>query len=243
MTAPDEAFMAGRVALVIRGGTGHATAIGAQLTAMGATSVVVDAPGPGFAAAGRLIDGVLAEHGQLDVLVSDASGHAGLDLLTVEEAEWEAAVTANLGSHVAMAQAAVPRMLDRGKGGRIVLLGGGAPFAGAHTTETARSAGLMGLTASMTYELFAASGIAINCVLSTPVESSHLVASVVGYLCTTAGGEVSGKYLYADRDAISVFSHPLLLSESTVTMRKLGTWDLDEVSSALPPLLLAEGRR
>jgi 3-oxoacyl-[acyl-carrier protein] reductase len=115
-------------------------------------------------AAVRFVDGAAEAFGRLDVLFTNTGGPPVGGWDSFGDAEYHAALEANLLAHVRMCRAAVPHM-RRGGYGRIVMLGSLSmkqPAPGLVLSTTAR-AGLTGFAKSLADEI-ASSGITVNCI-------------------------------------------------------------------------------
>ena len=182
-----------RVAIVTGGAGGLGTAIVARLRDDGMTVVAADLPAVDVTDPGsveRLVSGVLAEQGSLDVLVN-AAGVAGptAPLVDYPPDEWRRIVEVNLTGTFLCVRACLPPMLERGYG-RIVNI---ASIAGKEgnpgmSAYSAAKAGVIGLTKSVGKEL-ARTGILVNCVVpavfdtgltddATPEDRERFVSSV-----------------------------------------------------------------
>jgi NAD(P)-dependent dehydrogenase (short-subunit alcohol dehydrogenase family) len=177
----------GRVALVTGGSSGIGRAIVLQLAAEGATvaltyrndraaadRVAAEAGALGTIAStamydladpndpDRLVQRVLDEHGQLDLLVTNAvawpSQAAGAPV------SWRTALRTNLEGTIATVEAALPHLLARR--GRIVVVSSSVATDGmpGATAYGSAKAGLHGLVATLSVE-HAPSGLLINAVL------------------------------------------------------------------------------
>jgi NAD(P)-dependent dehydrogenase (short-subunit alcohol dehydrogenase family) len=179
-----------RTALVTGGGTGIglaiAKALGAQgarviiasrtqthldegLAALasagvaGATSAVVDVRDP--ASVDRLVDGAIASHGRIDILINNAALPLTTRFEGISTAEWRQAIEVNLTAPFRLIQAVVPSMKAQ-QYGRIVNISSTAgrmvsTLGGAHYTTS--KTGLLGLTRAAAKEL-GRYGITVNAV-------------------------------------------------------------------------------
>jgi NAD(P)-dependent dehydrogenase (short-subunit alcohol dehydrogenase family) len=122
-------------------------------------------------AVGALVDGIVAAHGRLDVLVANAGicGFGAVDTLTDEE--WADTIATNLSGVFHCVRAAVPPMRAAGFG-RIVAISSGAGRAGMATLAhySASKWGVIGLIKSVALET-ARDGITANVVCPTTVRT------------------------------------------------------------------------
>jgi NAD(P)-dependent dehydrogenase (short-subunit alcohol dehydrogenase family) len=114
----------GKVAVVTGGASGIGAALAARFDAEGATVVAVDRVARDGVrvcdvtdadAVGALVDGVIADHGGIDLFCSNAGIATGVGLDDPDDL-WHAAFEVNLMAHVYAARAVVPHMLERGSG-------------------------------------------------------------------------------------------------------------------------------
>ena len=130
----------GRVVLVTGGGSGIGRAIAGRCAAEGAAVVIGDRDSAGAgesrrqieAAGGRALaiemdvtravdtqrvcDATVQAFGSLDVLVNNAAVGGGDDILATDEDEWDRVVAIVLKSVFLCSRAALPRMLEQGRG-------------------------------------------------------------------------------------------------------------------------------
>jgi NAD(P)-dependent dehydrogenase (short-subunit alcohol dehydrogenase family) len=204
-----EATLTGRVALVTGGGAGIGEACAHALAAQGATVVVVDISedaakrvasevgGSASAAAAdvsdpdavrSLVEGVMADHGRLDVAVNNA-GIGGDQVPTGEYPmdSWRKVLSVNLDGVFLCMRHEIPAMLAGG-GGSIVNMAsilGSVGFAQSCAYVAAKH-GVVGLTRTAAIE-YAKQGIRVNAVgpgfIETPLlasASQEIVAGVAG---------------------------------------------------------------
>lgn len=194
-------LLAGRVALVTGGAGGIGGAVVAAMAACGARVVAADlkVPDPAHAAgaefvaldvtqAGQVADcvnGVVARHGRLDILVNVAGIVSLGNAADLAESEWDRVLAINLKGTFLCCQAVMPAMKAAGYG-RIINMGsvlgksGGNPRPWLDPAEQARAsnvaygvskAGIGAMTAYLAKEL-AAHGITVNTVAPGPVASA-----------------------------------------------------------------------
>ena len=169
-----------RVAVVTGAARGIGDAIAERLLADGARVFSLDKsapsePRPGVvylaadvtdptsvADAFRSVD---REAGQVDILVNNA-GIQRVGLVgKISFADWSAVVSTHLNGFFLCASEAVPRMVERGKGGAIVSIASTAAFVGlpGRGAYCAAKAGILGLTRALSLEV-ATAGIRVNAV-------------------------------------------------------------------------------
>jgi len=190
--------LAGKVALVTGAGKNIGRTIAAMLAGDGATVVVngrsdrvaVDAVVAEIEAAGgkavgwmadvseepavaRMMEGVVAELGGVDILVSNAGLRRQTPFLEMGYAEWREILSVALDGAFLMARAAAPSMVARG-GGAIVALSGVSTHVGTPNRchVSASKAGLEGLMRALAVEL-APHGIRCNCVAPGAVDTQR----------------------------------------------------------------------
>lgn len=181
----------GKVALVTGAGSergiGRATAL--ALAREGASVVVTDVDAAGVARVAAELNGIarglgevadvrskaemvrvvtraVETFGGLDLLVNNAGLTRPTAFLDISEDEYDLVVGVNLKGTFITTQAAVPAMLDRGKGAIVSLSSvsgqrGGGVFGTSH--YSAAKAGIAGLTRALAREL-TPRGIRVNCV-------------------------------------------------------------------------------
>lgn len=192
----------GKVALVTGAGRNIGRAVALSLARDGATVVVngrvdraaVDAVVTEIEAAGgraigwmadvsdapsvaHMVDGVVAELGGVDVLVSNAGLRRQTAFLEMRFDEWREILSVALDGCFLLARAAVPTMMARG-GGAIVALSGISTHVGTPNRchVSASKAGLEGLMRALAVEL-APHGIRCNCVAPGAVDTTRGTAA------------------------------------------------------------------
>jgi NAD(P)-dependent dehydrogenase (short-subunit alcohol dehydrogenase family) len=172
----------------------------------------------------KLVDELIDELGGIDAFVNNSGVGRNEDFLDLAWDDWMHVLNVNLSGSFLCAQLAARRMVDQGRGGRIVnvtsvhehvpLTGGSAYVAAKH--------GLGGLTKQMALEL-AERGITVNAVapgeIATPMThnedvdprtverdgiplgrpgDAREVASLIGWLCSDSAQYVTGSSFVID---------------------------------------------
>ena len=151
------------VAICSRGGSALAAAA-ANLERAGHRSRAFEADLRSGADITRLIDGVVAAYGGLDILVTNTGGPPSGPFMTFGDEEWGDAIDLLLLSAVRLIRAAVPHMQARG-GGRVInvtSIAARQPVDGLVLSNTLR-AGVTALSKTLASEL-APHNILVNCV-------------------------------------------------------------------------------
>ena len=179
--------LSGKTAIVTGANTGlgqgvaHALAMaGADIAAVGRTpptetQKVVEALGRRFVAISadlsslepiaRVLDETVAAFGGVDILVNNAGIIRRNDALDFTEDDWDAVMDVNLKTTFFLTQAVARRMLDQGRGGKIINVASMLSYQGGIrvASYTASKSGLAGITRLLANE-WAAKGINVNAV-------------------------------------------------------------------------------
>jgi 3-oxoacyl-[acyl-carrier protein] reductase len=179
--------LAGRVALVTGAGSGIGEATARRFAAEGAVVVVNDVDGDRARAVAtaiekeggkavavpanvtrrdeveRMVAGIVAEHGRLDVLINNAGINRDAMSHKMTEEQWDQVLTVNLKGTFLCAQAALPRMRERGWGRVVNTSSIGSLGNIGQANYSASKAGVIGLTKTLALE-YAKYGVTVNCV-------------------------------------------------------------------------------
>src|SRR5215475_6732636 len=157
------AKLAAQGALVVCTARGeNARAIAGEIGAAGgrAEAMTLDVTDDGALA--KAPSEIVARHGRLDIVVSNAGITRDQLLMRMKREDWDAVIATNLTATFMLAQAAVRPMLKQ-KGGRIIAIGsvvGDVGNAG-QTNYAASKAGLVGFAKALAREV-ASRGITVN---------------------------------------------------------------------------------
>lgn len=136
---------------------------------------VTDAP-----SAAALVAATVAEHGRIDIVVSNAGWDRAMPFLETDEQFWDRVIAINYRGHLAMTKAALPAMIERGYG-RIVTVASDAGRVGS-TGEVVYS-GAKGAVIAFTKGLareVARHGITVNCVAPGLTDTPMLAGMTEG---------------------------------------------------------------
>lgn len=242
--------LTGKVAMVTGAAQGLGVGIAHALRAAGASLALVDINGDGLASAVKEVAGsdpgdvecfvadladadqvrrlpgqVVDRFGALDILVNNAGVRSISPLLEQSLAQWQTTLAINLTAPYLLCQAAIPYLIDRGRG-KIVNITSTAATLGFknRSAYNVSKAGLTMLTKSIALEL---AGSGINCnavapgVVRTPLNSSYFddeaftrvivdntpaetwghpgdIGSAVRFLCGPGADFVNGAELLVD---------------------------------------------
>ncbi len=185
MTHPFD--LTGKVALVTGANTGIGQGIAVALAAAGAdiaaagrsapveTQEAVEALGRRFVSIQadfgstepvvRVVEEAVAALGGIDILVNNAGIIRRQDSIDFSEDDWDAVMNTNLKTVFFLTQAVVRRMLEQGRGGKVINIASLLSFQGGirAPSYTASKSGLAGLTKILANE-WAAKGINVNAI-------------------------------------------------------------------------------
>ena len=173
----------GRVALVTGGASGIGLACCERLAAEGAAVVSLDLAGAAYeadvrdeAAVGAAVDGVVASHGRLDVVVNSAGVAGGGPVHAVSLEDWQRVVDVNLTGTFLVSKHALRHMVAL-RSGSIVNI---ASIEGVQGTEggssyNASKGGVVLLTKNMAID-YGRVGIRVNCICPGFIDTPLLQA-------------------------------------------------------------------
>jgi 3-oxoacyl-[acyl-carrier protein] reductase len=226
-----------RVAIITGAGRGIGAATACAFARHGAQVVLLDRDGAGVAetakaiglaggealpftvditdafAVERLMDRIVEDWGRLDVLVNNAAIVHDAPLEDVTDEEWTETLDTNLRAAMVCARAAIPHMLQRGRG-RILSAASAVARTGSfgHTCYAASKGGIVGLTRTWAREL-GPKGITANAVapglIDTETTKSLNDEELQGLVSRLPAGrlgraeEVAAVYLFLASDLAS----------------------------------------
>ena len=130
-----------------------------DIAARGVRTLNFQADVSDFARTHAILDEIIAEWGQLDVLLNNAGAPNPKPILEISEAEFDRTIAVNLKSCFNYVHASAPFMMKQDTGGRIIsissinALSGGVTSAVSKHAYAAAKAGILGLTRSLAKEL------------------------------------------------------------------------------------------
>lgn len=161
---------------------------------------------------GRLVDEVMGRCRRLDALVNAVGGFAAGDLLATDERAWDAMLALNLRSAFLCCRAALPAMLDAGRG-RIINVASRSvvPPTGGFLAYTVAKTGVIALTQALAQEV-RRRGVTVNAVLPSTMDTDanrrampdadrrgwvtpESVARSILFLASDAAADVTGTLL------------------------------------------------
>jgi len=142
-------------AMVVAAARGdHATACVAELTAGGHRAEALSVDVTDAAALAATPAGIVARHGRLDILVSNAGIARDQLLMRMKREDWDAVLATNLTATFLLSQAAMRPMLKQ-RGGRIIAISSvvGQMGNAGQTNYAASKAGLIGFAKALAREV------------------------------------------------------------------------------------------
>jgi 3-oxoacyl-[acyl-carrier protein] reductase len=159
-------------AIVIAAARGdHAGAVAAAITAAGHRAEAIGIDVTDTAALGQLPGAIVARHGRLDIIVSNAGIARDQLLMRMKRDDWDAVIATNLTATFTLAQASMRPMLKQ-RGGRIIAVSSvvGQTGNAGQTNYAASKAGLIGFAKALAREV-ASRGITVNVIAPGMVDT------------------------------------------------------------------------
>jgi 3-oxoacyl-[acyl-carrier protein] reductase len=132
----------------------NAASTAAEITAAGGRAEAASADVTDAAAVEAMVDGVLARHGRIDVLVNNAGIAKDQLLLRLKREDWDAVIATNLTSAFICSQAVLRPMIKQ-RAGRIIMISSVVGQSGnaGQANYAASKAGLIGFAKSLAREV------------------------------------------------------------------------------------------
>ncbi|HZP47389.1 MAG TPA: 3-oxoacyl-ACP reductase FabG [Vicinamibacterales bacterium] len=166
------ARLAEQGAIVVAAARGdHARACVDEIAAKGGRAELLDLDVTDAAAVEKAPGGIVARHGRIDVIVSNAGVTRDQLLMRMKRDDWDAVIATNLTATFALAQAAMRPMLKQ-RGGRIIAVSSvvGQMGNAGQTNYAASKAGLIGFAKALAREV-ASRGITVNVIAPGMIET------------------------------------------------------------------------
>jgi 3-oxoacyl-[acyl-carrier protein] reductase len=213
-----------KVAFVYRGSEDAAKALEAEVAAAGGTAKAWQGDVADPATATRVVDGVIADWGRVDILVNNAGVIRDGLFVRMDPADWKTVLTTNLDGTFYFCKAVSNQMVFKQRSGRIVNISSvAAEHVNAGQTNYAASKGAVNaFTRSLAVEL-GGRNVTVNAVAPGFIETDMSeavrnkagdiikkmiplkrlgkpedIAAVVLFLCSPAGGYMTGQLLTVD---------------------------------------------
>ena len=231
-------------------GDDPASAVCAEIEALGGRAVPSHESVTDFEAAGRIVATATDTFGQIDILVNNAGIVRDRTLVKMEEGDFDAVIATHLKGAFNTTRHAAPMMKEAGYG-RIVNVTSSAGLRGnfGQTNYGAAKAGIMGMTFVWALEL-AKSGITVNAI--APAGATRMTAALAGeeetvdprldpamnaplvaFLASDRAGHVNGQLFGRTDFAYTLFQHP----KQIAWMHRDGGWDADSVAEQFDTML------
>jgi 3-oxoacyl-[acyl-carrier protein] reductase len=180
----------------------NADAVAEEIRAAGGTAESVAADVTDTAAVDALVAGVLARHGRIDVLVSNAGIARDQLMLRMKRADWDEVIATNLTAAFQLCQAVLKPMI-RQRAGRIVTIASVVGQIGnaGQANYAASKAGLIGFSKALAREV-ASRNVTVNVVAPGLIETDMTRAIAEGARETWAAQIPLGR-LGSPRDVAS----------------------------------------
>ncbi len=227
-----------------------ASAVCAEIEAVGGRAVPAHDSVADFEAAGRIVATAVDAFGAVDILVNNAGIVRDRTLVKMDEADFDAVVATHLKGAFNCARHAVPHMKAAGRG-RIVNITSSAGLRGnfGQTNYAAAKAGIMGMTFVWALEL-ARSGITVNALAPAgatrmtaslhgdgdeppPTLDPALNAPLVAFLASDRAAHVNGQVFGRTDWSFTLFQHP----KPVAWMHRDGGWDAATLADQFDTML------
>jgi 3-oxoacyl-[acyl-carrier protein] reductase len=165
--------VAGQGATVVAAARGdHAADVVAELASRGCRAEAVTLDVTDAQAVENLPSDIVARHGRIDIVVSNAGIARDQLLLRMKRDDWDAVIATNLTATFVLAQAAMRPMLKQ-RGGRIIAISSvvGQTGNAGQSNYAASKAGLIGFAKALAREV-ASRGITVNVVAPGMIETA-----------------------------------------------------------------------
>ena len=231
-------------------GDDPASAVCAEIEALGGRAVPSHESVTDFEAAGRIVATATDTFGQIDILVNNAGIVRDRTLVKMEEGDFDAVIATHLKGAFNCTRHAVPVMKEAGYG-RIVNVTSSAGLRGnfGQTNYGAAKAGIMGMTFVWALEL-GRSGITVNAMAPAgatrmtanlyaegeeppPTLDPALNAPIVVYLASERAAGVNGQLFGRTDWAYTLFQHP----KQIAWMDRPGGWDVEGLTEHFDSML------
>ncbi len=157
------------VVVNVRSRIDEATAVAAEVTALGRKALPIAADVSDDGAVARMVDEAKARFGRIDVLVNCAAILHHVPFLELTDAKWQEELGTVLGGPVNTSRAVLPLMIAQGSGS-IINISGTVVLLGTWPHLAAAKAGLHGLTRGLARE-FGDRGIRVNIIVPSTVDT------------------------------------------------------------------------
>ena len=157
------------------------------------------------------VEGVLSQHGRLDVLMTAAGWSCGGTVVTTDPSDWDGVFRTHVGGTWLWARAAIPQMQRQGKGS-IVTIASQLAIAGGkgNSAYIAAKGAVISLTKTMAVD-FATDGIRVNAIAPGAIDTPMLKRSFARHADSEAVRETS-----RNRHAMKRFGKPEEVAEAAL---------------------------
>ena len=156
----------------------RASAVTAGIARAGGSAETVAFDLTDATACAAAVDGILTNHGRVDVLVNNAGVNRRGDLLSITADDWELAFAVNLDAMFHLCRAVLPGMIDAGAGAIVNTASQwGLSPAPAHIAYNTSKAGVVAFTQNLARD-YAPYGIRVNAVCPGEIHTPMLDAGL-----------------------------------------------------------------